>query len=238
MSVPNVVKGQYTDVAVFSPPSVTPPVILCGLTTRNLTHQFTTSDEFIRDCSDPTMVPFRVINVTGEQFDISGTGLFNRGQAALLRSIAGQSLKYRFLLSEPVGDPVDAGYYEGNFVASNIQYGSADGANVTIQLTFVSDGQILWVPTAGETVLTALGLTPMTVVHAVAYSGSISGATPGSTITATSSDSTVLTVSGTGATRTVAGTFAAAGVPTITLTETLAAATNTPKVTTKVITVT
>jgi len=238
MSVPSIVKGQYADVAVFSPPSVSTPVILCGLTSRNLTHQFNTSDEYIRDCADPTMVPFRVVNVTGEQFNISGTGLFNRQQASLLRTIAGQSLKYRFLLSEPIGDPVDAGYYEGYFVCSDIQYGAADGANITVQLTFVSDGQILWVPTAGETTLAALTMTPNTVASGVAYSGTVVVTTTGSTLTATSSDSTVLTVSGTGVSRTVSGTFSAAGSKTITLTETLAGATNTPRVSTKTLTVT
>lgn len=232
MTVPKIVRGQYLDVAVSYPVGASQPTILCGLTTRNLTHGFQTADEYLRDCQDPKMVPFRVVNVTGESFDISGTGLFNRAQAALLRSIGGQSLPYRFIISEDILDAVDAGYFSGNFVADSIQYGGTDGAYTTIQLSFKSDGQVIWVPTNGETTLTVLDMTPKTVVHAVAYSGTVVGTTAGSTLTATSSDSTSLTVTGTGTTRTVAGTFSAAGTPTITLTETLAAATNSPKVTT------
>lgn len=158
MSVPKIVKGQYFDVAVFAPAIGTSgqpgyvaadtdtPTIVCGLTTRNLTHQFNTSDEFIRDCADPTMVPFRVVNVTGEQFDISGTGLYNRSQGPLIRSLGGKSLKYRFIMGEPSDDAVDAGYFEGNFVLTNEQFGAPDGTNATSQFTFVSDGQVVWHP--------------------------------------------------------------------------------------------
>lgn len=81
---------------------------------------------------------------------------------------------------------------------------------------------------AAAVTLSALTLSPLTATAGVAYSGTISGNTSGSTITATSSDGTALSVSGT----TVTGTFAGAGSPTITLTETLAGATNTPRVST------
>jgi hypothetical protein len=73
--------------------------------------------------------------------------------------------------------------------------------------------------------LNALTLSPLSATAGSGYSGTITGKTTGSTITATSSDGTVLTVTGT----TVTGTFSTGGTPTITLTETLAGATNTPR---------
>ncbi|WP_375248309.1 phage tail tube protein [Sphingomonas sp.] len=227
MSVPKTVKGQYFDVAVFVGSGDTVPTILCGLTTRNLTHQFNTNDEFLRDCQDPSGVPFRVVNVTGEQFDISGTGLFNRDQADLLRNLGGKSKKYRFIMGEDAEDAVDGGYYEGNFVCSNTQYGAADGSNVTIQLTFVSDGQVLWYPAAPQIVLDPLSVTPTTATQGASWSGTVAGKTAGSTLTATSSDSTALTVTN----NTITGTFSAAGNKTITIVETLATAPNSPKTT-------
>ena len=237
MSVPSFVKGSYFSVAV-SLDGGTTYTPLCGLTSRNLTEAYQTSDEYVRDCADPTSVPYRVVNVTGQSFDIAGTGIYNRAQGDLVRQLGGKSLPYRYILGEDASDSVDAGYYQGKFVLSNKQIGAADGVNVTAQFSWVSDGQVVFVPGADIIVLDPLGLTPRTVVHAVAYSGTISNATSGSTITATSSDSTALTVSGTGNTRTVAGTFAAAGAPTVTLTETLAAAPNSPKVTTYIVNVT
>ncbi|WP_420139818.1 hypothetical protein [Sphingomonas sp.] len=150
MSDPSIVKGQYFDVAVFKPAigsgsaDTTTPTILCGLTTRNFTHQFNTTDDFIRDCEDKEKAPVRVVNVNGEQFDISGSGLYNRAQAPIVRAIVGKRLKYRFIVGEPADDEVDAGYYEGYFVLTNRQVGGADGANVTDQFTWISDGQVLW----------------------------------------------------------------------------------------------
>ena len=76
--------------------------------------------------------------------------------------------------------------------------------------------------------LQALTLAPTSATAGTAYTGTISGKTCGSTITASSSDGTTLTVSGTS----VTGTVSAAGSPTITLTETLSGATNTPKAST------
>jgi hypothetical protein len=226
MSIPSIVQGQYFDVGVFYPTGDTTPTLLCGLTSRNLTHQFTTSDEFIRDCTDPVSVPVRIVNVTGEQFDIAGTGLFNRAQAGLLRSIAGKKgVKFRFFMGEDAEDAVDSGFYEGKFVATNIQYGANDGANVSIQLTFVSDGQVLWFPSQPLDVLDALDLTPTKAVKNTEYTGTVTGTTAGSTIAATSSDATALTVTG----NTITGTFTTSGNKTITVTETLAGATNSPK---------
>jgi hypothetical protein len=230
MSVPSVVKGNYFDVAV-SVDNGTTFTTICGLTARNLTEQYNTSDEFIRDCADPTQVPFRVVNVTGAQFDISGTGLYNRAQGELIRQIGGQSLVYRFIMGEDASDVVDAGYYQGKFVLTNKQIGATDGSYVSSQFTWTSDGTVTWTPGAEIVVLDPLTATPKTVVHAVAWSGTVTGTTTGSTLTATSSDATTLTVTGTGGTRTVSGTFAAAGVPTVTLTETLTGASNTPRIT-------
>lgn len=90
---------------------------------------------------------------------------------------------------------------------------------------------------ASSTTLGTLSLSPTTATAGSAYSGTISGCTAGSTVTATSSDGTTLTVTGSGTTRTVAGTFAGAGGPTITMTETLSGATNSPNNSTATVTV-
>lgn len=80
-------------------------------------------------------------------------------------------------------------------------------------------------PTPPAPTLNALTLSNSAATAGSAWSATISGATAGSTITASSSDGTVLTV----AAGIVSGTFAAVGSPTITLTEALAGATNTPR---------
>ncbi len=73
--------------------------------------------------------------------------------------------------------------------------------------------------------LNALSLANATAAAGGAWFSAIQNATAGSTITATSSDGTTLNV----ASGSVTGTFATSGSKTITLTETLAGATNSPR---------
>lgn len=81
--------------------------------------------------------------------------------------------------------------------------------------------------------LAALSLSSTSAIAGAMFLATISGQTNGSTITATASDGTALAVSGS----TLFGTFAAAGTPTVTLTETLAGAAGSPKQTVISITV-
>jgi hypothetical protein len=74
-------------------------------------------------------------------------------------------------------------------------------------------------------VLGTLTLSSTAAIAGSAWTATIGGRTSGSTITASSSDGTVLTVSG----DTVSGTFTSAGSKTVTLTETLAGATSSPR---------
>lgn len=82
--------------------------------------------------------------------------------------------------------------------------------------------------------LQSLRLYPLATTAGDAWSGAISGKTPGSTVVATSSDGTTLTVLG----ETVSGTFSTAGSPTITLVETLAGALRSPATSSSSMTVT
>jgi hypothetical protein len=152
MSTPTIVKGQYFDVAVKAP-GASVFTYLCGLNTRNLTHQVNTSDEAVPDCDAPATVPWRVLNATSQQKDMSGTGVHNIAQADLIRSIFGQTLNYRFIEAQPdaadANDKDQIGYWEGPFMLTNWQQGATDGANVTSQFTFSSDGEVEWTPAAG-----------------------------------------------------------------------------------------
>lgn len=228
MSVPSFVKGGFFAVAVSLDNGVT-FTKLCGLNSRTLTEAYQTQAEYIYDCSDPTTPPAQVVNVTGSSFDIAGNGIYNRAQADLMRQLGGRSLPYRFFAGEDASDPVDSGYYQGKWVMNNRSFVAADGANVTETLSFQSDGQITFVPGADIIVLDPLLLTPRAATHGVAWTGILSGTTTGSTVAVTSSTSETISVTGTGNSRTLSGTFTAAGNSTLTITETLAAASNSPK---------
>lgn len=228
MTIPSYVKGGFFGVAV-SLDGGTTFTKLCGLNSRNLTEAYQTQAEYIADCDDPTAVPAQIVNVTGSSFDISGTGIYNRAQQDMVRQLGGKSLPYRFIAGEDASDPVDSGYYQGKWVMNNRQVGATNGENVTEQMSWQSDGPITFVPGADIIVLDPVSLAPKKATHAVAWTGTLSGTTTGSTVAVTSSDGTAITVSGTGNTRSLSGTFSAAGSPTLTITETLATASNSPK---------
>lgn len=102
---------------------------------------------------------------------------------------------------------------------------SASPAEARRYLTITSSGGgqaafVVVAPTLGVP-----GLTPTTATAGSGYSGTITGNTVGSTLSALSSDGTSLTVTGV----TLTGTFAAAGSPTVTVTETLTGATGSPR---------
>lgn len=156
MSVPQIVKGGYFDVAVdatnLGVSGVTGWVHLCGLNTRNLTHQVNTSDEAVPDCDNPARTPWRVLNDTSQQKDMAGSGLYNIEQEDLLRAMFGKTLPMRFIKARPdATDPnikVPIGAWGGPFKFSNWQEGASDGTNVTAGFTFNSDGEVLWIPAA------------------------------------------------------------------------------------------
>ncbi len=235
MSVPSYVKGQYFDVAVdvtsLGLAGLTGFVILCGLNTRNLSHQVNTSDEAVRDCDQPAQVPWRVLNSTSQQKDMSGTGIHNRAQTNVIRAVFGLTLPYRFIEGEPGDDLVSQGYWEGNFQMTNWQEGAGDGANVSSQFTIASDGPADWVQTTAP-VLPTFGLSPLVATAGSPWTGTLTGITPGSIVTATSPGVT-LTVSG----NTVSGTFPTTGSKVVTLTETNARASNSPLTGTKTVVV-
>jgi hypothetical protein len=238
MSVPSTVKGGYFDVAAdvtsLGLAGITGFVVICGLNTRNLTHQVNTSDEAVPDCGQPENVPWVSRNANSQEKTMAGTGLHNRAQTNVLRAMFGKTLPMRFIEGEPGNDLVSQGYWEGPFLFSNWQEGAADKANVTSQLSFVSDGEVDWHSSTAPA-LGTLALSTPAATHAVAWSSVVTGSMAGSDISPVSADGTILEYDAD--TKTVSGTFAAAGSKSVTLTEINPEATNSPKANTVTVTV-
>jgi hypothetical protein len=147
MAQPTIVRGTSVDILIGD--GATPEVfsIVCGLTTRNFTEQVNTSDSFVADCADPEDVPIRRLIPTGRQWSLSGEGRYNRAQASVLRAAIGVTKNYRFVISEPSGDAVDAGYYEGPAMLTNRQIGGSAGESgnfASDSLQIESDGEWTW----------------------------------------------------------------------------------------------
>lgn len=148
MAQPDIIKGAYVDILMGNgaQPEIFTPI--CGLTARNLTEQVNTNDTFVPDCALPELVPVRRLVPTGKQWDLSGEGLLNMANAAVVRASVGVTKNYRFVVSRPAGSTVGAGYYEGPAMLTNLQTGGStgDGAFASTNLTIASDGAWAFVP--------------------------------------------------------------------------------------------
>lgn len=142
MAQPKTLRGTYVNILLGdgADPEVFTPI--CGLNSRSFTHQINTSDDFIPDCVDPEDVPTRELTTSGEQWDVSGSGLLDRNNLSDLQDAVGKYKNYRFELAEPAADAVFGGYYEGTFVLTNLQITGTNDNKVSVDLSFASDGTV------------------------------------------------------------------------------------------------
>lgn len=141
MTVPSIVRGTYVSILVEDDAAPGTFIALCGISSRTLTEQVNTNDVFTRNCDDPEDIPFRRLVQTGLQWDLSGSGQYNRAQAALISTLRGKRKNYRFLIGEPAGDAVYTSYFGGPGMLTQRQITGSDDEFVQAELTIASDGE-------------------------------------------------------------------------------------------------
>lgn len=145
MAQPDIIRGTYFVLGAGDGGSPETFTALCGITTRNFTHAHATSDQYTRDCAAPEDVPVRRLIVTGESWSLSGNGVLNRANLATIQALDdGQTHNFRFYFTEPAGDLVYQGYYEGPAIITSLEITGNDGAFATIAITLDSDGPWTW----------------------------------------------------------------------------------------------
>jgi len=145
MAQPKILRGTYFSLMLGDGAGPETFTALCGITTRNFTHQSNTNDVFTRDCADPENVPVRNIIVSGVQWDLTGEGVLNRSNLEAIQAADdGQPHNWRYLFTEPTGDEEYQGYYSGAGIITNLTINAADEQFATISLTIASDGEWAW----------------------------------------------------------------------------------------------
>lgn len=141
MAQPDIIRGTYFSLMLGDGAGPETFAALCGITTRDFTHQSNTNDQFTRDCADPENVPVRNIIVTGVQWDLTGEGVLNRANLEAIQAADdGQPHNWRYLFTEPADDLVYQGYYAGSGIITNFKITATDENFATISLTIASDG--------------------------------------------------------------------------------------------------
>lgn len=147
MAQPDIIRGTYFVLGAGDGGSPETFTALCGITTRNFTHGHNTSDQYTRDCAAPEDVPVRRLIVTGEMWSLTGSGTLNRATLPTIQALDdGQTHDFRFWFTEPSGDLVHQGYWQGPAIITSFQITGDDTAYASISLTIESDG--LWTFTA------------------------------------------------------------------------------------------
>lgn len=149
MAVPKILKGTYVNIMMGDGSTTEVFTVVCGLTSRKLVKQLQHSDQYIRDCALPEGVPFRVLNVTGDSTDLTGSGVMDRSGLAALQAAYGITKNYRFTLTQPAGDPVYGGYYQAPFILTQIGITGTDADYTQADLTFLSNGAVTFTPVVG-----------------------------------------------------------------------------------------
>ena len=233
MAVPSVIEGRFVifELGNGGTPEVFTPI--CGMFVNSYNTTTQTTDRFLRHCDQPTLVPNRRPIATGVQEDLTLSGYFTLENRALIESLRGGAIRnVRLIVYEDDG-VTEAGYYSGSFMFTAVNIGAAENDLATLELVLASTGSLMvWTDVAAPT-LADLTLTTDTASDGVLWTSAIVGKTPGSVITASSSDSTSLVVTG----ASVSGTFATIGSKTITLTETQPYAVGSPMVSNDTVTV-
>ena len=116
--------------------------LICGIQTSGITAQTNTSDDFLADCADPEKIPVRFVIPTGEQWDLTGDGVVNLDNLSQLVDAKGVTKNYRFEMELGTGQTGTPAVFEGPFMLTNIQIGGSEDNFASINVSFVSDGEV------------------------------------------------------------------------------------------------
>lgn len=145
MAQPDILRGTYFSLMLGDGAGPEVFTALCGITTRDFTHARNSQDVNTRDCADPENVPVRNLIITNEQWDLTGEGVLNRANLAVIQAADdNQPHNWRYLFTEPATDEVFQGYYAGSGIITNFKITATDENFATISIALASDGAWAW----------------------------------------------------------------------------------------------
>jgi len=124
-------------------------VVLCGIENVQINRAANTSDRYRRDCAKPGSVPSRKVKVTGRSWTVTGSGIANVDQIALLNTNLGIARNIEIDLG--IRDGTDAGQIigtysgEGVLTTDNKNFSTEEG---TAEITIEGNDELTWTPAA------------------------------------------------------------------------------------------
>jgi predicted secreted protein len=117
---------------------------VCGIEAAQVNFVANTSDHFARDCAKPGKVPYRKVKTTGQQIDVTGSGLSNADTITDFLAALGLSKNYKVegykRDGTDTGDLI--GTFSGPFVMTAFNLNISDDASG--EITLASDGIVTY----------------------------------------------------------------------------------------------
>ncbi len=115
----------------------------CGLTTRNFNLKASTNTTLIPDCDDPEAPAWEAKDVNALSADVSGAGVMAVESFDTWNDwfMAATSRHCQIKLDDDA-----LGQWEGSFIITDLKYGGVRGQKVTLDVTLVNDGAVIWNP--------------------------------------------------------------------------------------------
>lgn len=144
---------QFAVIWVESPTTPNTYIKLCGVQTSGFNRSVETTNRTVRDCDFPGRVAQRKIRVNSESRTLTGSGVYNVDQQALLEVLPGKHRNYRFQMLD-LSDPEDEtgeslGQWQGPGVCTTLNIGGEENQDGSLSITIESDG--VWTFTAPTT---------------------------------------------------------------------------------------
>ncbi len=123
---------------------------ICGVQTTGFNDTVQTATKAIRDCTSPALPPEQKVTVQSRGRDLSGSGLYNTAQTALINTLLGDPRNYQYVLLD-ISDPTipagtELGTWEGPGVATAVNTATTDNSDATISITVASNGAWTYTP--------------------------------------------------------------------------------------------
>lgn len=142
MAFPTVIAG--TKLLILVGDGASPEVFAepCGLTAKTFDLSASTNSTLIPDCADPEAPAWEAKTVNALSAQISGSGVMaveaHTTWEAWFMSAASKHIQIK------LNNPTGLGYYSGSFILTSLKYGGQRGQKVTVDLTMVNDGPVIW----------------------------------------------------------------------------------------------
>lgn len=117
---------------------------VCGLNTTGFNRTAANRTQSIRDCANPALPPEQKVLVTGVSRELTGSGLYNTAQTALLNTLLGTRKDFEFVIMDATDPTVPGGTVLGNWkgpgVCTALNMGTSENGDATISITIASNG--------------------------------------------------------------------------------------------------